>query len=109
MNQRLFCIASLVLVTFALCLDFGAKNRFSKYMHLRANSLSVATEQKGQMIAEAHRASSMGSILVILGLVFAVSSLVCLVVSFRRHEAVWWRAAPVALLIWYLMMQFTLV
>ena len=109
MNQRRFCIASLVLVIFALCLDIGSKSQFAKNMRLRAQSISVTAEQRDHMRAEANRSSIRGSVLVFLGLGFAVSSLACLVVSFRQHEAAWWRSAPVALLVVYLMMQFMLV
>ena len=109
MKKRAFCVASLVLVAFALCVDFGAKGQFSKNIRLRAQSVTVATEQKQQMRAEADRFKSSGNILGVVGLGFAVSSLACLLMSFRRHESAWWRSIPVALLVFYVMLQFMLV
>ena len=109
MKKRAFCFASLVLVVFALCMDFGAKGQFSKGKGLRAHSVTASAEQKQQMRTEAALFVRRGAVFGLFGLCLAVSSLVCLVVSFRRHEPAWWRSVPVALLVVYLMLQFMLV
>jgi hypothetical protein len=106
MKKRLFCIASLLLVVLALRLDFGAKDYSRKNTSLRAWSVTAAAEEKPLLRAEAERMSSRGNVFAMIGLAAAVSSMACLIVSFRRHEAAWWRSIPVALLIWYLIMQF---
>jgi hypothetical protein len=49
MKERAFCFASLVLVAFALCADFGAKGQFSQGISLRAHSVTASPEQKQQM------------------------------------------------------------
>jgi hypothetical protein len=109
MKERAFCFASLVLVAFALCADFGAKCQFSQGISLRAHSVTASPEQKQQMRVEATSFVKRGAVFGLFGLCLAVSSLVCLVVSFRRHEPAWWRSVPIALLVVYLMLQFTLV
>jgi hypothetical protein len=109
MKKRAFCFASLVLVAFALCVDFGAKSQFSKGIGLRAHSVTASPEQQQRMRVDAASFVKRGAAFGLFGLCLAVSSLVCLVVSFRRHEPAWWRSVPVALLVVYLMLQFMLV
>jgi hypothetical protein len=109
MKTRAFCFASLVLVVFALCVDLGAKGQFSQGMSLRAHSVTASPEQRQQMRSEATSFETRSVVFGLFGLCLAVSSLVCLVVSFRRHEPAWWRSVPVALLVVYLLLQFTLV
>jgi hypothetical protein len=109
MKKCLYCIAALVLVVIALGMDFGAKSQFSKSLSLRASSIIVPKDQQEPLKVEASRIAKRGSLLAVLGLVFAFAVLVCLVISFRRHEPARWRSLPVALLIWYVMMQFMLV
>jgi len=109
MRKRAFCIASLVLVAFALSCDLAAKSQYSQSMSLRARSVTATVEQKQQMRVESEQHTSRGGVFGLSGLCLAVSSLVCLVISFRRHEPAWWRSVPVALLGVYLMLQFMLV
>ncbi|MEI8289705.1 MAG: hypothetical protein WCH99_09535 [Verrucomicrobiota bacterium] len=109
MRKRAFCIASLVLVAFALCSDFTAKSQYSASKFLLARSVTATIKQKQQMRAESEQHTNRGGVFGFVGLFFAVSSLICLVISFRRHEPAWWRSIPVALLGVYLMLQFMLV
>jgi hypothetical protein len=109
MKKRAFCFASLVLVALALCLDFVAQGQVSKANSLRAHSVTVSAEQRQQMRAEALPYVIRSAVSGFSGLCLAVLSLVCLVVSFRRHEPAWFRSVPVALLIVYLMLLFSLV
>ena len=108
MRRRAFFFASVFWVIVALSLHIAALGQISKGVGLRAQSVRLAAEQKQQMNAGARRYTSRGEALSYVGLVFGISSVGCLVVSFRRHEAAR-RSIPVTLLICYLMLQFMLV
>lgn len=108
MRKRAFFLASVLLVTVALGLHLGALGQISKGVGRQAQSVTLDEEQKQQMIVEVHHYTSRGELLAYVGLVFALSSVACLVVSFRRREAAR-RSIPVTLLICYLMLQFMMV
>ena len=108
MKKRLCFLASLLLVVVALILHFGALTQIQKGMLQRAHSVTAVAGQKQQMRTDADHLFSQGSVLGSIGLGFAVSSVVCLVVSFRRHEP-GRRSIPVTLLVIYLMAQFFMV
>ena len=109
MKKRILCLASLVLVALALGFDAVSKIQFSQSISLRAHSIFASSDQQQQMRAKAVQDLMKSKIWGISGLVLAISSLVCLAVSFRKREPAWFRSVPVALLVVYLLMQFTLV
>jgi len=108
MKNRAFCFASLVLVALALCVHFLSMHQLSKANGLRADSVYAASDQKQPMRADAQRCGVRALVFFVSGVFLAISSLFFLVRSFRRHETAWWRSVPVALLVFYLMLQFTL-
>ena len=58
--------------------------------------------------AEASRYSNRGGVINYVGLLFAVASVGFVGLSARRHEPAW-RSLTLALLFFYMMLQFTLV
>jgi len=109
MTNTRFCILSLVLVMLAVGVHGGALRDWSRNAGLRAQAVSATQEQRTVMRAEADRLSHRGSVLAVVGLCLAVAAGASLVVSFRRHEGARWRSIPVALLVFYVMLQFLLV
>jgi hypothetical protein len=107
MKKRIFCIASLVLVACALWPDLIAKRQFIENANLRPAALhsrSMGVEQKKQLRILSDQIERRGRTFACISLCLAVSGLVCLAVSFRRHEPAWWRSASVALSAFYLCM-----
>jgi hypothetical protein len=109
MTNARFCLLSLLLVMLAVGVHGGALGDWSRNAELRAQAVSVPQEQRAAMRAEADRLSQRGSVLADVGLFLAVAAGVSLVVSFRRHERARWRSVPVALLVFYVMLQFLMV
>src|SRR6266513_2928270 len=105
MKRRAFFLASTLLVGVALGLHFGALTQIQKGLLQRGRSVTAAAEQKQQMRADADLSFDRGSVVGSIGLCFALGSVVCLVVSFRRRESAR-RSIPITLLVVYVMLQF---
>ena len=104
-----FCLLSLLLVVLAIGVHGGALRNWSQSSGLRAKAVSATQGQRVIMRHEAYLFGQTGSALYIVGLCFAVTSAVFLIVSIRRKESAPWRVAPVVLLICYALLQVVMV
>jgi hypothetical protein len=107
-KARAYWLASLIFVVVALCARVTALHEASKGMNTLARAIVAPDDQKDLMKTEARQSAGRSDLLEMVGLALAVVSLVCLVVSFKRHEPVL-RSVPIALLACYLLLQLLIV
>ncbi len=72
---------------------------------MRAKAVSATEGQRVILRAEAGLFSQTGSAFYVVGLCFAVTSAVFLIVSICRKEPAPWRVVPAALMIFYMLFQ----
>ncbi len=101
MKARPFYLAAVVLVFGALFLHFAALGQISQGVRYRARSVTVSEQQRLEMRAQADKFTHRGGLLTAGGFGLAASSLICVFVSFRRHEPAS-RSIPIVLLLCYL-------
>ena len=107
MNIRRFFLVSLGLAVLAVGLDMAGMSQYSRGARVVARAVVLPESERlaAKMEAQAYR--SRGTVISVVGLIFALASLVFVVVSARKHEPAW-RSVTFALLIFYVMLQFTL-
>jgi hypothetical protein len=107
MKARAFWLSSLILITIAICLHLGGLNKASAGLRYRA-PVSATEEQKQEYNAAIKRIVSQSDVLILSGLTFAIVSVICLVISFRKKEKVS-RAIIIALMSLYVLLQLVVV
>lgn len=107
MNIRTFFYVSLGLAVVAVGLHMTALWQFSRGARVIARSVVLPESERATARLEARSYSSRGTVVSLVGLAFALASLICVVVSARKHEPAW-RSVTVALLVFYVMLQFAL-
>ena len=105
MNIRRFFIASLGLAVIALGLHVAALSQYSHGARVVARSVTQPESERAITKLDARAYRERGSVVAIAGLVFALASLVFVVLSARRHEPAW-RSVTVAFLVLYVLLQF---
>lgn len=108
MKMRSFFMASLALAVIAVGLHAAALSQYGQAARSIASAITqpesaeserAAAKQAGRVYRER------GDTMAIIGLGIALASLALVVVSGRRHEPAW-RSITVALLVFYLLLQF---
>jgi hypothetical protein len=102
-----YWLISLAFVAVAISVQGVAFHEVSQAARLRARATFAAEDQKGLMKAKANEFAVRAGIIVAVGLISAIGSLVCVVISSRKHEPAW-RSVPFALLIFYVLLQFAI-
>ena len=92
----------------AICFHLGGLSKVSEELRYRAKSVEATEEQKQEYKAEIRHVVSQSDTLTFLGLISAITSVICLFVSYRKKEKVS-RSVPVALLGFYVLLQFVIV
>ena len=108
MKARAYWFVSLVLATAAIWVHIAALGEVSKGMKLRARAVVATDLQKESLKAEAKHYTSRSVLIALTGLVVAIGSAACLIVSFRRREPAW-HSIPFALLVFYVLLQFAII
>jgi hypothetical protein len=101
-------MASLSLVILAICFHLIGLNKASEGLRYRAKSVEATEEQKQEYKSEIRLVVSQSDTLTFLGLISALTSVICLFVSYRKKEKVL-RSVPVALLGFYVLLLFVMV
>jgi hypothetical protein len=107
-KTRAFWLTSLFLVIFAICFHLGGLNKASEGLRYRAKSVESTEQQKQEYKTAISHVVSQSDTLILLGLISAATSVVCLIVSYRKKEKVS-RSVPIALLVFYLLLQLVVV
>jgi hypothetical protein len=107
MKSRAYWAASVLFAIIAIGVHVKALDEATKGMKAFARSITATDEQKAILKAEAkqHENCSLG--VALTGFCAAVASTFYLVVSFKRQEPAW-RSIPIGLLVFYVLLQFTL-
>jgi hypothetical protein len=108
MKLRAFWIVSFVLAIIAIGIHVKSLNVASKGMKAMAKAVTATDNQIEILRTEAKRFANLSGTIAITGLGVAIGSLVCVVVSFKKHEPAW-RSIPFALLVFYVLLQFAVV
>ena len=107
MNMRRYFIVSLVLAILAVGLDMAARLQYSRGGRVIALSALLPTGERVAAKLEAQKYRSRGTFVSLVGLALALASLVFVIGSLRKGEPAW-RSAIYALLIFYVLLQFSL-
>jgi len=109
MKKRIFFPATILLVIIALVLHFTARAQILEGQHLKSKSIEAAMEKQTQVVDDptAKSLSNNGRIFNNVGLVFALCSLICLVLALLRREPGWY-SIPILLLLSDLTVQMLL-
>jgi len=86
----------------------GGLNKASEGLRCRVKAIKATEEQKLEYKAEIRRVVRQSDTFIFLGLISAVTSVICLFMSYRKKENVS-RSVPVAVLVFYVLLQFVLV
>ena len=105
--MRRYFIASLVLAILAVGLDMAGMSQYSHGGSIIARSVLLPTAERVAAKLEAQMYRSRGTFVSVVGLALALVSLVFVIGSSRKHEPAW-RSATYALLIFYVLLQFSL-
>ena len=107
MNMRRFFLVSLGLAVLAVGFDMAALSQYSRGARVYARAVVLPESERVAAKSEAQTYRSRGTVVSLVGLAFALASLVFVIVSARKHEPAW-RSVTVALLVFYVMLQFAL-
>lgn len=97
----------MMLAILAVGFDLAAMSQYSRGARVIARSVGLSESDRIAAKSEAQTYRQHGTLASLAGLVFALASLVFVIVSGRKHEPAW-RSVTVALLIFYVMLQFAL-
>jgi hypothetical protein len=92
----------------AVGLDVAGMSQYSRGARVIAHAVALPEGERVAAKMEAQTYRSRGTVISVVGLAFALGSLVFVIVSARKHEPAW-RSVTFALLIFYVMLQFALV
>src|SRR5262249_24111968 len=104
---RRFFLLSLGLAILAVVFDMTAMSLYRRGAGVRARSVLLSESERGAARSEAQVYRTSGTVISVVGLFLALASLGFVVVSARKHEPAW-RPATVVVLVFYVMLQFTL-
>lgn len=82
-----------------------ASSLYSRGARIVARAVVLPEGDRAAAKMEARTYRSRGTVISVVGLAFALTSLIFLIVSVRKHEPAW-RLVTVALLVFYVMLQF---
>ena len=99
---------SLGLAVLAIGFQMTALSESGRAAGAIARAVSLPESERVRVKAQAHTHFFRAVVIGVVGLASALTSLVFVIVSARRRERAW-RSVTIALLIVYLMLQFTLV
>jgi hypothetical protein len=108
MRTRRFFLFALIGAFLAVVLHVSSLNQFSRSVSARARSITVAEPERSAIRDDALWHSFTGHTAMYCGLALAVSSLVTVIISARRHEPAI-RSVVFGLLLCYFLLQFVLV
>jgi hypothetical protein len=108
MKKRRFFILSLGLAILGLCAHLLAMGYVGRSVHLRALAFSKPEVERSRMKAEADSQLHRFPFFEYPSMAFAISSVVFLVFSARKHEPAW-RSVTFAVLCGYVMSHFLLI
>jgi hypothetical protein len=104
---RRFFLVSLVLAGFAIGLELSAQAQFARGAGIVARSVVLPESQRLAARSQAKIYRARGTVVAIVGFGFALAASGFVVASAQKHEPAW-RSVTVALLVFYVMLQFTL-
>lgn len=107
MSSRRYFLVSLLLALLAVGLDMASMSQYSHGARIWARAVTSSENDRGAAEIEARGYRSRGTVLSVVGFAFALTSLFFVVVSARKNEPAW-RPVTIALLIFYVMLQFAL-
>ncbi len=107
MNLRRFFLVSLGLAVLAVGLDITAMSQYSRGAGVIAQAVSLPEGERVVAKSEAQKYRSRGTIISLVGLAFALVSLIFVIASARKHEPAW-RSVTLAVLVFYVLLQFAL-
>lgn len=107
MSIRRCFLWSLVLAILAVGFDMAAMSQYSRGARAIARAVVLPESERVAAKSQAQIYRERGTIVSVAGLVFALVSLVFVIVSARKHEPAW-RSVTVALLTFYVLLQFAL-
>ena len=107
MHIRRFFLLSLGLAVFAVGFDMAGMSQYGRGAGVIARAVVLPESERAAAKAQAQIYRSRGTVISVVGLAFALASLVSVIVSARKHEPAW-RSVTFALLIFYVMLQFAL-
>jgi hypothetical protein len=88
-------------------LDMAGMSQYSRGARIIARAVILPESKRVAAKTEAEAYRSRGTVISVVGLAFALASLVFVILSARKHEPAW-RSVTFALLIFYVMLQFAL-
>ena len=108
MSIRKYFLLSLLFAVLAVGLEMASMSQRTQGARIRVRAVVSAETDRtaAALTADAYRAR--GTAISLLGLVLAVSSLLLVVTSARKHEPAW-RSITVAWIIFYGMLQFAVI
>jgi hypothetical protein len=108
MSIRRFFFMSLALAVLAVGLHLAALGQFGRGSQTIARAVTLSESERTAARLEAGRYTSRGGVILYVGYAVALSSIGFLIASARKHEPAW-RLLTIALLGFYVMLQFVLV
>jgi hypothetical protein len=107
MHIRRFFLCSVALAILAVGFDMTAMSQYSRGARVIARAVVLPESERVAAKSEAQIYRERGTIVSVVGLFFALASLVFVIVSARKHEPAW-RSVTVVLLTLYVLLQFAL-
>jgi len=107
MDIRRFFLVSFGLAVLAVGLDIAAMLQYSRGPRVIARAAVLPESQRVVAKSDAQSYRSRGTVISVVGLAFALASLVFVIASARKHEPAW-RSLTFTLLVFYVMLQFAL-
>jgi hypothetical protein len=98
---------SLVLAVLAVGLDMVAMSQYIRAARISALAVVLPESERVVAKSEAQTYRSRGTVVSLVGFAFALASLFFVIVSARKREPAW-RSVIFALLVFYVMLQFSL-
>jgi hypothetical protein len=100
-------LVSLVLAGFAIGLELAAQAQFARGVGIVARSVVLPESQRLPARSQSKIYRARGTAVAIVGFGFALAASGFVVASARKHEPAW-RSVTVALLVFYVMLQFAM-
>ena len=107
MHIRRYFLWSLMLAIFAVGFDMTAMSQYSRGARVIARSVALPESERIAAKSLAQTCRERGTVVSIVGLSLALTSLGFVIVSARKHEPAW-RSVTVALLTFNVLLQFAL-
>ena len=108
MNIRRFFLISLASAILAVGLDITGLSLYSRGTSTIARAVVLSESERAVARSEARVHRSRGTVVSLVGFVFALASLALVIISAWKEEPAW-RSLTVALLFFYVILQFGMV